>query len=87
MNIDHKLMLAGIMALPLLAACTPIDATMGNAVKQSFAAQVIDPDPQYDEPQDTQAAKVALAVARYRSDQVKKPDTIRTTDSKSGAPQ
>ncbi|MGH6651590.1 MAG: hypothetical protein ACREB7_10710 [Sphingopyxis sp.] len=87
MNIDHRLMLAGVIALPLMAACTPIDATMGNAVKQSFAAQVVDPDPRYDERQETQADKVVPAVVRYRSDQVKKPDTIRTTDTKSGAPQ
>jgi len=52
------------------------------------AAQVVDPEPQYDNPvPTTDAAKSAAAVERYRTDRVKKPDTISTTDGQSGSPQ
>ncbi len=86
MNTDYIVL--AIAAAVLLAGCTPTDATFGNAVRQTMAAQVVNPDPQYDNPvPTTEAAKAGAAVDRYRTDKVKQPDTIRTTDTKTGSPQ
>lgn len=86
MNIDHRIAAAAGLAL-IAAGCTPTDATFGNAVRQTMAAQVVDPDPQYDNPvPTTEGAKGAEAVERYRTDKVKQPDTIRTTDTQTGSP-
>jgi type IV pilus biogenesis protein CpaD/CtpE len=61
---------------------------MGNAVRQSMAAQVVNPEPDYQgQPQTTAATQAAGAVERYRNGTVKKPDTIRTTQGSSGGPQ
>lgn len=86
MSFDPRL--GAILALAVTAAaCTPTDVTFGNAVRTTMAAQVVDPDPQYAEPVPaTDAAKSAAAVERYRTDRVKQPDTISTTDGQSGSP-
>lgn len=86
MNIDRRIVAAAVLA-GLAAGCTPTDITFGNAVRTTMAAQVIDPDPQYDSPvPTTEAAKVAPAVDRYRTDKVKQPETIRTTSGQTGTP-
>lgn len=54
-------------------------ADFGEANRQTYAAMVIDPDPQYDEPLATSAEHAADAAERYRNDAVKQPDSIRTT--------
>lgn len=86
MSFDTRL--GAILALAVTAAaCTPTDVTFGNAVRTTMAAQVVDPDPRYEDPVPaTDAAKSAAAVERYRTDRVKKPDSIRTTDGQSGSP-
>lgn len=86
MSFDTRL--GAVLALAVTAAaCTPTDVTFGNAVRTTMAAQVVDPDPQYEDPVPaTDAAKSAAAVERYRTDRVKKPDSIRTTDGQSGSP-
>ncbi len=84
MNIDRFPML---LAVPLLglAACAPVDAGMGNSVRTNIAVQTIDPDPVYAEPHATASGdKMAAAVERYRTDQVKQPRSIRTTSGVSG---
>lgn len=81
MNFDRR-MIAGLALAGLVAGCTPTDATFGNAVRQSLAAQVVDPDPQYeDADHDTAATQSTAAMKRYRSDSVKQPVSIRTTDA------
>lgn len=87
MNFDRRMVVVATLALTA-AGCTPTDATFGNAVRQTMAAQVVDPDPQYDDAiPTTEAAKTAAAVKRYRSDTVKQPDSIRTTDGEGVGPQ
>lgn len=87
MNIDPRIAVAAGLTL-VAAGCTPTDATFGNAVRQTMAAQVVNPDPQYEDPvPTTEGAKGAKAVDRYRTDKVKQPDTIRTTDTQTGSPQ
>ena len=75
--------------LPLLAGCAsvpsileqPGDSLFGEANRQTMMAQVIDPDPVYDEPMVTSGDHAAQAIERYRTDTVKQPDNIRTTDA------
>lgn len=57
----------------------------GEANRQTFAAQVIDPDPQYDTlVPETSADHAGQAVERYRKDKVKRPDQVRTSDLSTG---
>lgn len=58
----------------------PGDSRFGEANRQTMMAQVIDPDPVYAEPMTTSGEHAAQAVERYRTDTVKQPDNIRTTD-------
>lgn len=86
MNIDPRIMIGAAAAALVVAGCTPTDITFGNSVRQTMAAQVVDPDPQYEGPgHTTDAAKTAAAVDRYHADTVKKPDTISTTEGQSGS--
>ncbi|MGN7932788.1 hypothetical protein [Sphingopyxis sp. 22461] len=86
MNIDPRIMVGAAVAAVAVSGCTPTDISFGNSVRQTMAAQVVDPDPQYDGPDHTtDAAKTAAAVNRYRTDAVKQPETISTTKSQSGS--
>ncbi|MFA7588015.1 MAG: hypothetical protein WCY11_17795 [Novosphingobium sp.] len=59
----------------------------GEANRQTFAAQVIDPQPEYDElVPETSAEHAAQAVERYRQDKVKQPDRVKTSDLDTGGP-
>ncbi len=61
------------------------DPGFGEANRATYAAMVVNPDPQYDTPiPATSAEHAAQAIERYRNDRVKKPDTIRTTNIGSG---
>ena len=59
-------------------------ADFGEANRQTYAAMIIDPDPQYDEPLPTSAEHAAQAIERYRSDEVKQPESIRSTEAVGG---
>jgi hypothetical protein len=77
------------LALGLLAGCQSTnpamreaDPAIGEAVKYNAAMQTIDPDPVYPEngaqPGD-HGEKAANAVERYRKDQVKQVETMKTS--------
>lgn len=86
MNIDRRIIAAAALAA-LAGGCTPTDISFGNAVRTTMAAQVVNPDPEYDDPvPTTDAAKGAAAVKRYRTDAVKQPDATRTTDAGADSP-
>lgn len=52
----------------------------GEASRQTFAAQIIDPDPVYDNPVPTGTGTQAQqAIERVRRDTVKKPEKVRTS--------
>lgn len=85
MNIDRRIAAAAALGL-FASACTPTDITFGNAVRTTMAAQVVNPDPEYDGPQTTDGTKGAAAVKRYQTDTVKQPEAIRTTESVTGSP-
>lgn len=61
-------------------------STFGEANRQTLAAQVIDPDPQYEylDPA-TSGEHAAQAIDRYRKDKVKKPETVRSTVGSGGS--
>lgn len=57
------------------------DPGFGEANRATFAAMVVNPDPQYDTPiPATSAEKAAAAIERYRTDQVKQPERVSTTE-------
>ena len=62
------------------------DPGFGDANRATFAAMVINPDPQYEDPiPPTSAEHAAQAIERYRNDQVKQPERIDTTTVTSGS--
>jgi hypothetical protein len=83
------------MAIPLLAAvalsaCAQdystkvgrIDAhEFGEANRQTYAAMIIDPDPQYSTPLPTSAEHAAAAIDRYRKGTVKQPERASSTSA------
>ena len=86
----------GGLALALAAAgCTsPGDLKMGQADnwgeanRQTFAAQVINPSPEYDTPLAASSGEhAAQAIERYRTDKVKQPvhQSLSTVGSKGGS--
>lgn len=81
-----------VIALGLAAAgCNTIadrefigykDPGFGEANRATFAAMVVNPDPQYDTPiPATSAEHAAQAIERYRTDKVKVPERVTTTES------
>ncbi|MBO6608743.1 hypothetical protein [Altererythrobacter sp.] len=61
------------------------DPGFGEANRATYAAMIVNPDPEYDTPiPATSAEKAAQAIERYRNDQVKKPERISTTEEVSG---
>lgn len=85
MRID-RLALAALSAACALAGCTPVDTGFGDSVKTNVAVQAIDPEVTYDSPlASADGAKMAPAVERYRTDKVKTPKGIRTTNVGSGS--
>ena len=89
MTIDYR-RLALIALLPALAACEhnypgPPASKFGDANRATMAAQVVDPDPQYDTINPpTSGEKAGQAGERYRKDAVKKPDRTSSTASSGG---
>lgn len=75
-----------LATLPLAAACTPNDTTLGGAWRHNIAMQVIDPEPRHQGElrEGGSGAQAAGAVERYRKGQQKQPVTIRTTSNVSG---
>lgn len=79
------IVLAGSLALggcastysPAVGEIDPAD--FGEANRQTYAAMIIDPDPQYDEPLATSAEHASDAIERYREGNVEEPDTVSTT--------
>lgn len=90
MNTD-RLAIALLAGSLLLAGCEHNQAaseplsTFGEANRQTMAAQVVNPDPQYEylDPE-TSGEHAAQAIERYRQDKVKKPESVRSTSGTGG---
>ena len=94
MNIDPKRALLAALALAALSGCTfdpqtgrivPVQPELGEASKQTFAAQVVDPDPHYPAPATVSGDQTARAVEAYREGKVKEPKAQRATSGLSGS--
>lgn len=77
---DRKLAAVAAIAVLGLSGCTtpgglaPGQDNFGEAVRQTMAAQIIDPAPEYDTPfANTSGTQVAGAIQRYRTGTVKQP--------------
>jgi type IV pilus biogenesis protein CpaD/CtpE len=57
------------------------DEKLGEASRQTFAAQVIDPEPVYSAAPETSGEHAAQAVDRYRKGTVKMPERVRSAGS------
>jgi hypothetical protein len=90
MNSDRLRIATLALALTALSGCEtmmstpPGAAKLGDATRMTFMAQVVDPDPQYDEPMAGSGENAAQAVARYRAGTVKQPARVRTTSATGG---
>jgi hypothetical protein len=86
MTIKSKLALCCIASGGLVvASCSPNDTTLGATVRHNIAAQTVDPDPKYEGDHTTNGDVIKGAQERYRTDRVKKPKTIRTTEGGGGS--
>ncbi len=72
------------MIIAGLSACTPNDTTLGGAVRQNYAAQIVNPDPEYDTEKTAAGEPATAAVERYRKGTVKQPVGVSTTNSGGG---
>lgn len=91
MNSDRIAPIALGAALLLLGGCEhglnepPNAAAFGEPNRQTMLAQVVDPDPQYEEAvAPTSGEQAAKAVQRYRTDTVKQPERVRTSQGSGG---
>lgn len=80
-------------ALVTLGACAdnsmferPGDAAFGEANRQTMMAQVVNPDPEYDTELVTSGDHAAEAIERYRTDSVKQPAKVSTTQGAASGP-
>lgn len=84
-----RIILAALGSAMLLGGCSVADKELagfqepswGEANRQTMAAQVIDPDPQYDTAiPPTSAVNAVNAIERYADGTVEQPDRISTSD-------
>lgn len=73
------------MAVTTISGCTANDTTFGGAVRHNYAAQVVNPDPIYEDEQTMDGSKAGAAVERYRTDRVKEPVGVKTTSGPGGS--
>ncbi len=86
-----KTAMRGVLALAAALAASGCQAppnfgepeeTFGAAVRHNIAAQTVDPDPQNKmAPPTYDAVRAAKSIERYRTDKVKRPAEIRTSDT------
>jgi len=94
MNIDRKRL--GLIALgaAALGGCTvdpktgdlvPPQPELGEASRQTFLAQVVDPDPQYQAPATSSGVQAQRAIEAYREGKVEEPQAPNTAVSFGGS--
>jgi type IV pilus biogenesis protein CpaD/CtpE len=86
--------ISGVVVAAALAGCTTSgktgmveDQNLGGAKASTMAAQIVDPDPQYEylDPA-TSGEHAAAAIDRYRKGAVKQPERVSSTSSTSAGP-
>ena len=90
---NFRLMACAFMGAVALGGCAPHYSPevgtihpedFGEANRQTYAAMIIDPDPQYDGPMEGSAEHASDAVERYREGNVEQPESVRTTSGSGG---
>ncbi|MBV7265860.1 hypothetical protein [Erythrobacter ani] len=85
---NSKAMLTAFAVSPLLAGCATYNSVgagaidpedFGEANRQTYAAMIVNPDPQYDEELEGSGAQAGEAAKRYREGNVKQPERVTTT--------
>lgn len=89
MNCKAPLLLSACLVLAGCSTSTQTgmlqDTTLGEASRATLAAQVVDPEPQYETLNPaTSAEHAAQAIDRYRKGTVKRPERVRSTVSTGG---
>ena len=74
-----KRMLAASAALLVVSACTPNDIGLGDAARSNYAAQVVNPEPVYEDAMVADGNQSAAGHERYRKGTMKKPVGVKTT--------
>jgi hypothetical protein len=91
MNIDRLRGILVILSALSLSACEhsvfeePGDSAFGEANRQTMMAQVIDPDPQYDEPAAGNGVQAQRALEKYTAGTVEQPERITTSNVQAGS--
>lgn len=91
MPIEFFQVVAAVFGTLFLTGCASMGGAAlqdnwGEANRQTMAAQIIDPTPEYDHANPTTSGEhAAQAIERYRTDKVKKPDKVKTTTAGSAA--
>lgn len=88
MAIDRIRLAMGLGILVGVAGCTSsgdlklgAEDNFGEANRQTYAAQIINPNPEYTEPfAPASGAKAAQAIERYRTDKIKQPERQTLSD-------
>lgn len=80
-----KRILTASAALLVVSACTPNDIGLGDAVKANYAAQIVNPEPVYEDAMVASGTQSAAGQERYRKGTVKKPVGVKTTTGGSGS--
>lgn len=83
MTINRKTALV-TSALLALTGCSANDTGLGDAVRSNYAAQIVEPEPEYAEAMTADGNQTAAAQERYRKGEVKKPVGVKTTKGSSG---
>lgn len=89
MNCKAQLLLSACLILGACSTSTPSgklqDTSLGEASRATLAAQVVEPEPQYETLNPaTSAEHAAQAIDRYRKGTVKRPERVRSTVSTGG---
>ncbi|MDJ0641790.1 MAG: hypothetical protein QNJ15_03145 [Erythrobacter sp.] len=88
-----KALLPALVVLPLLGGCATYHSTaagkldpedFGEANRQTFAAMIVNPDPEYDTEMTGNAEQGTDAVERVREGTVKRPVRVSTTEGPDG---
>lgn len=83
-----KAIFTALAVSPLLAGCATYNSVaageldpedFGEANRQTYAAMIVNPDPQYDTELEGNGEQAANAAERYREGQVKRPERVSTT--------
>ena len=74
-----KGILTASAALLVVTACTPNDIGLGDAAKTNYAAQIVNPEPVYEDAMVADGNQAAAGQERYRKGTVKKPVGVKTT--------